>query len=163
MAWYRGIRELKRPVKLRQNFIIGVLVAVLAFAAYFIYGIVYTVRHIPQAYAAWDTGDLLIEYMKLHDNRWPSSWDELVPAMNGDTNGPITLWGAQAGDTNYVLSLRKTVAIDWSFDPRHPDGKSPVTRLDSTKFPLLWNNAEPNEMVRVYLKSSADAGAPAAH
>ena len=145
-------------MKLRRNIIIGILVAVLAFAAYFIYGFVYTVHHVPEAYAAWDTGDLLIEYMKLHDNHWPSSWDELVPAMNGGTNGALTLWGANPDNkTNYVLSLRKTVAIDWSFDPRHPDGKSPVTRLDGTKFPVLWNGAEPNEMVRIHLKNSANA------
>jgi hypothetical protein len=148
-------------VKLWRNIIIGILVAVLGFAPYFIYGFVLTWHRIPEAYAAWDTGDLLIEYMKLHDNRWPSSWDELIPVMNGGTNGPITLWGANPDrKTNYVLSLRKTVVIDWTFDPRRPNGKSPVTRLDGTKFPLVWSGAEPNEMVRDYLKNSTNANAP---
>jgi hypothetical protein len=150
---------LVRPVKLWRNIIIGILVAVFGFAAYFIHGFVDTWHHIPEAYAAWDTGDLLIEHMKLHDNSWPSSWDDLVPAMNGGTDGPMQLWGAQAGDTNYVLSIRNKVVIDWSFDPRHLDGKSPVTRLDGTKFPFVWSGAEPNEMVRDYLKNNTNANA----
>jgi hypothetical protein len=138
--------------------IAGVLLGVLGFAGAYLYGIVHTVRHIPEAYAAWDTGTLLVEYMKLHTNRWPSSWDDLLPAMNGGKDGPVTLFGAQAGDTNYAVSLRKKVAIDWTFNPSEPDARRPVTRLDGAKFPFVWNGTEPNEMIRAYLKSSKNAG-----
>lgn len=125
-------------------------------AAYFGYKIVHTVCHIPEAYAAWDTGTLLVEYMDLHDRRWPSSWDDLLSVMNNPINPPM-FRGARAGDTNYALSLRKRVAIDWHFNPRQCNESLPVTRPDGTKFPVVWSGAEPNKMVRAYLTDTNTA------
>jgi hypothetical protein len=125
------------------------------------YRFLYTWSHIAEAYAAWDTGTLLVAYMKSHDNRWPTSWEELLSVLSDESGDQIPLRGAHAGDLAYGSSLREMVAVDWTFDPVHRDAKSPVTRLDKTAFPIVWEGHDPNEMVRAYLKeavrqSSAD-------
>jgi hypothetical protein len=144
---------------LRRKIITGIVLAILGFAVYFGYRIFYTVRHIPEAYAAWDTGTLLVEYMKSYDDRWPSSWDDLLSIISNSSN-QITFFGAGAGDTNYAFSLRKKVAIDWKFNPSQRDQSSPVTRLDGGKFPVVWEGAEPNEMIRAFLRTSTNTNAP---
>ncbi|HUK81108.1 MAG TPA: hypothetical protein VLZ12_00600, partial [Verrucomicrobiae bacterium] len=35
---------------------------------------------IPNCYAAWTTGDLLVEYLRTHGDKWPHSWDDLRDA-----------------------------------------------------------------------------------
>jgi hypothetical protein len=146
-------------MKLRRKIILGIAVAVASAAGYFGYRVVYTLRRIPEAYAAWDTGTLLVEYMKSHGDRWPSSWEDLLSAMNRSPGEEIMFRGARAGDTNYAISLRKVVAIDWRFDPSQPGETSSVTRPDGTKFPIVWQGADPNEMVRRYLKNITNANA----
>jgi len=121
---------------------------------------VYMLRHIPEAYAAWDTGTLLVEYMASHDGRWPSSWDDVRATLHSDSEHQIKLRGAGTNDTDYVLSLAKRVAVDWTFDPSGSGNQIPVTRLDGTKFPLLWQGADPNEMVRTYLADRRATNAP---
>ena len=150
-------------MSLRRKITVAIVVTIFGILAYFGCVIAYTVstvRHIPEAYAAWDTGTLLVEYMKSHDGRWPSSWDELLSVMSSDSGSQIMLRGSQAGDTNYALSLRKMVAIDWKFDPAQNDQRSPVTRPNGTKFPVVWQGAEPNKMVRAYLKARINTNAP---
>ncbi len=152
--------SVERPMSLRKKIIFGIILAVLACVAYYGYRIVRVVNQIPTAYAAWDTGTLLVEYLKSHTNRWPSSWDDLLSVMNTGSTNQITLWGANAGDTNYALSLHQKVAIDWKFDPSRTNQGSPVTRADGTKFEFVWGGAEPNQMVRDYLKERAQTNAP---
>ena len=114
-----------------------------------------TVTHIPEAYAAWDTGTLLVEYLKTHEDHWPSSWDELLTVLDSEAGQKIMLRGARAGDVPYARSLWDKVAVDWRFDVARPGGKRPVTRLDGSAFTLVWEGAEPNEMVQWYLKERA--------
>ena len=45
-----------------------------------LYGAYTTWRGIPDAYAAWDTGILIIEYLETHDDQWPRSWYNLLSA-----------------------------------------------------------------------------------
>ena len=140
-------------MSLRRKITIAVVLTIFGGAVYFGYRIVYTVKHIPEAYAAWDTGTLLVDYMKSHENRWPSSWEDLLSVMRNDSGDQVMFRGATAGDTNYAASLRSKVAINWKFDPTRSD-QNPVTRLDGSKFPVVWQGAEPNEMVRRYLTST---------
>ena len=143
----------------RRKIAIAVILAILSIAAYFVYGIFSAWRRIPEAYAAWDTGTLLVQYMRVHDRQWPSSWEDLLSATRNDAGDSIVFRGANANDTNYAVTLRKMVAINWKFNPSRPDESRPVTRLDGTRFPMVWHGAEPNEMVRAYL-SSAVTNAP---
>ncbi|HXC99549.1 MAG TPA: hypothetical protein VN048_09420 [Verrucomicrobiae bacterium] len=141
-------------MSLRQKIITGIALVVFAWAVWYGYRIAHTVNQIPTAYAAWDTGTLLVEYMKSHNNRWPSSWDDLLSVINTNSSNQFTLWGATADVTNYALTLRQKVVIDWKFDPSPTNQGSPVTRADGTKFEIVWNGAEPNDMVRRYLTST---------
>ena len=145
-------------MSLRRKIIIAVVLTVVLTifggAVYIGYGIILRIRLIPEAYAAWDSGTLLVEYMKSHGNRWPSSWDDLLSVVRSDSRDQILFRGAQAGDTNYAASLRNKVAINWKFNPSREAQISPVTRLDGTKFPMVWKGAEPNDMVHRYLMTS---------
>jgi len=147
-------------MSLRGKIITGLVLALLGWAAWYGYRIVLTVSQIPTAYAAWDTGNLLVEYMRSNNNRWPSSWDDLLSVINNNPTNQIQFRGASPGDTNYALSLRQKVAIDWKFDPSRTNQSSPVTRADGTKFPVVWDGAEPNDIVHNYLKESARTNTP---
>ena len=153
-------QKLAFTMSLRRKITAAVILTIFSVVSYFGYKIVYTVRHIPEAYAAWDTGTLLVEYMKSHDARWPSSWDDLLSVMSSNSGDQIMFRGAVAGDTNYTFSLRKKVIIDWKFDSVRNDKNSPVMRPDGTKFPVVWRGAEPNEMIRAYLKTRTATNAP---
>jgi len=146
-------------MSLRRKITVGIVLTILGTGAYIGYQVLYTWYHIPEAYAAWDTGQLLVKYMQVNQDRWPTSWDDLVTVMNTEAGSQMTLYGASAGDTNYVLSLRKKVAINWKFDPSYSDQASAVTRPDGGKFPIVWRHGEPNEMVRAYLKSAGSTNA----
>ena len=146
-------------MSLRRKITVAVVLMVFGVAIYFGCSLLYTVRHIPDAYAAWDTGTLLVEYMKSHRDRWPASWADLLSVARSGSGSQVTFRGASAGDTNYAASLRTKVAINWKFDPSVDGPSSPITRLDGTKFPVVWQGAEPNEMVHRYL-TTRNANAP---
>ncbi len=144
-------------MSLRRTITVALVLAIFGVAAYFGYGVIYTWWHIREAYGAWDTGQLLVKYMQMHQDRWPSSWDDLLTVMNTESGSEMKLFGASAGDTNYARSLRAKVSVNWKWDPTHADDASPVTRADGTKFPIVWQGAEPNEMIRAHLKAEMSA------
>jgi hypothetical protein len=141
-------------MKRRRRIILAVAIVIVVVAGWMAYGFFRTLRRIPEAYAAWDTGTLLVEYLQRHEDRWPTSWDDLLTVMDGEVGRRIPLRGAQAGDLEYARSLADKVAIDWAFDPRRNDQPNPVTRPDGGAFPMVWQGAEPNEMVRAYLQGN---------
>ncbi len=138
------------------------VIAIVGVVGWIAYGFLHTLRGLPEAYAAWDTGTLLIEYMKRHDDQWPRSWDELLTVLDLDEGRKIPLRGAQAGDIAYARSLREKVAVDWTFDPANPNAVSPVAPIGGGKFSVVWQGAEPNEMVRSYLSERASTRPSAA-
>jgi hypothetical protein len=138
-----------------------VAVAALGIVGYVVYSALYTLCHLREAYAAWDTGSLLIEYMKQHDDQWPKSWDELLTVMDSESGRQIVLRGAQAGDVPYARSLRQTISVDWDFNPAQVGGQSPVTPAGGGRFPVVWQ--EPNEMIREYLATRPTTRPSASH
>ncbi len=87
---------------------------------WFTISLVTTIREIPEAYAAWDTGTLLTTYMDNNDGRWPSDWDDLATVIN---DGQPMLFSRSDSDGNpisnreYINKLRSMIRVDWSFDP----------------------------------------------
>lgn len=126
----------------------------------FVYSLVQTLRGIPEAYAAWDTGMLLVEYLKSHQREWPRSWHELLSVTNGRLCDSIVFRGARDDQHDYATTLTNLVRVDWSFDVAKIADQNPVTRLDGTPFPTVWSGSEPNEMVRRYLKTAGPEDSP---
>lgn len=149
---------MKKPVKR----ILGVTgVMALAAIAYVGFDLWRTVKRIPEAYAAWDSATLVIEYMDTHGGAWPRSWDDVFSAAKTLPNGDRGLRGHDSGTVARIAGL---VRIDWSADPRvlaHASPKSEVmpfrviTRGDGSDFPTLWSGKEPNTLVWEYLKRKA--------
>lgn len=138
------------------------VVAILGVVVWLAYGFLQTLRHIPEAYAAWDTGTLLVEFMKKHDGQWPRSWDHLLTVLDSEDGRKIPLRGGQAGDVTYARTLRERVAVDWAFDPGKTLAGSPVTPIGGGVFSTVWEGGEPNEMVRGYLSERASTRPSAA-
>jgi len=51
----------------------AVLIIVLIILAYGAFRISYLDRRFQESTAAWDTGTLVVEYLKTHDIQWPTS------------------------------------------------------------------------------------------
>lgn len=143
----------------RPRRIIGLIgIAIFAFVLWAGYGAFRSWRLLPEAYAAWDAGTLLVEYLKANDDRWPSSWDDLLTVLESPGGADIVLHGSRAGDVAYARSLREVVADDWSFDPLRIADANPVTRPDGSAFGVLWEGGDPNEMVLEYLRGREQMG-----
>jgi len=110
---------------------------------------------LPEAYAAWTTADLVIDHMEAHDGAWPEGWEDLFQAANiRKADGVILHWE--------VEELPSLVAVDWTADPAvlveapAVDDEPPflvITRLDGTEFQVVWEGAEPNQMILDYLRA----------
>jgi len=129
------------------------MLAFMVFLCLLVYSAIRAPGQLRQAYAAWDTGILLVEYLKAHDDQWPKSWDDLLTVMDGKTECDFFLRGRGSLDRDYAVSLREKVAIDWNFDPKSPGQTQPVTRQDGQPFPVKWQGADPNKMIRDHLHS----------
>src|SRR5262245_3873301 len=93
-------------MSLGRKILVAVIFVSLAGMAYLGYGIFYTVRHIPEAHAARDTGALLTEYMRSHEGKWPSSWDDLLSVTNTEAGRRIVFHRVGIGDMKYANWLR---------------------------------------------------------
>ena len=137
----------RRPFFTPGRIVLLVVVLLLAYPALWVATFVRTAMHIPEAYAAWDTGSLLVRHLEVHE-RWPSSWEELL-AVAGERDDPNRVFLRGGHDREHLESLADFVAIDWSFDITAPDGPNPVTRINGKDFTVYWE--DPNEMVRLHL------------
>lgn len=129
--------------RLLKNFAALVL---LSFPAYYVGATVYVWWHIPEAYAAWDAGTLLVRYMEKFDGDWPRRWSDLEQ-LHRDEPYLRLRWNAH--ETDYFDQMREMVAIDWGFDPRTRTPEVPVTSIDGSSLVCLWS--DPNRMINYYL------------
>ena len=109
---------------------------------------------IPHSYAAWTTGDLLVEFMQTHHDHWPSGWDDLAKARDSLVQkGRNIYW-----DFNKLPAI---VKIDWNVDPPAlakavlTKGESAVfvvTQKNGSKLEAKWGpDTEPNRKVALHL------------
>ncbi|MCD0457923.1 hypothetical protein [Roseiconus lacunae] len=129
----------------RPSVIVGIVV--FAIASGFVARFVYIWWHIPEAYAAWDAGDMLLWYMRTHDDDWPDNWDEFQAAVENEP--ALFLRGRYPDEPDYMGRMRRTIKIDWSFDPTNPQNPRPVTRPDGAPLHTYWS--DPNGMIFQYL------------
>ena len=99
-----------KPVK---RILLAAGVVVVAVLTYIGVGIHRSVYHgIPEAYAAWDSASLIVEYMETHGGKWPQSWGDLLSAAQTLPHGDRMLRG-----TNAPASIPRLVRVDWNADP----------------------------------------------
>ena len=123
------------------------VVVVIAITFCFVGRGVYVWWHIQEAYAAWDAGEMLLCHMRQHENTWPSDWKELQSTIESDDS--LFLRGRHPSEPDYMGRMRRTIKIDWTFDPFRPQNPTPVTRTDDSPLHAYWAN--PNEMIYRYL------------
>ena len=149
---------MNKPIK---QIIGAIAVMVLAVIVYMGLHMLLTVKRIPEAYAAWDSATLVIEYMNQHKGAWPQSWDDVLSAAETLPHDGRILRGHSS---NTISRIRKLVRIDWSADPHKLAQAKPdsthipfrvITRADGSDFPTLWSGIEPNTLVWEYLKQNA--------
>jgi hypothetical protein len=132
-----------------------VLATIVGVVSWIGYGVYRSVDSFMDGYALWDTGDLLVEYMKTHNDRWPASWSDLRPSfdklVDKDGNDGHLRHGSRLED------LSRRVSIDWTADPldviRKGRDRRAVRAFSGN--PPIWDSADPSNMVADYLKSRA--------
>ena len=114
---------------------------------------------IPESYAAWTTGNLMVEYLMTHTNQWPRSWDDLRSATNSlqEKGMPVYMPLGQ---------LERRVKIDWQADTGRLLQASRtgtnitinvITRFDGSKLFAVWgSDTEPNGKIMRYLKTTLE-------
>jgi hypothetical protein len=126
----------------------------------------------PEAYAVWQTADLVIDHMERHNGAWPRGWDDLRPPTTPPAGGVSVAERGGAVEASFrpvadIERLRELVEVDWSADPRElaraADGG------DSPPFRVIWlksgrrtafEGCEPNQLIHDYLKGRYRARRP---
>jgi hypothetical protein len=111
-------------------------------------------RALPESYAAWTTGNVIVDHLARNTNRWPRSWDELTESTNR------IIWYEP------LERMRSLVRIDWNVDVatlaerarRDPDSNPPiVTRPDGKPLKTRWGpETEPNGKIMDYLRHTTN-------
>jgi hypothetical protein len=140
---------------LRKRLLLTFGILLLVFGGGCVYSFIKIWLAIPESYAAWTSGNGLVNYLQEHTNHWPRNWDELGSATNR------SLWYVP------VERLKEVVRIDWQTDVRQlteaakRDAKLKihvVTRLDGQPLKAVWGpDTEPNTKVLEYLRMQTNA------
>ncbi|MFN7139822.1 MAG: hypothetical protein ACK4UN_10825 [Limisphaerales bacterium] len=113
----------------------------------------------PNAYAMDYAHLSLIEHMRMHNGKWPQSWDELSNTCASSNIGLLS------SDPEFVIrELKQRVEIDWGSDPRQllrfaDEGKpleGALIRLRSGRRDWFVGS-EPNQKIYEYLKESTES------
>ncbi len=106
-------------------------------------------ERIKDCYAVWLAADLVVAHLDHGDGSWPRSWDDLR-AAHALSQDPVRIPFEDA---------RQRVLIDWQADPvllresldsgKHPPFRAIWLRDGGRHH---WGNAEPNRIVREYLR-----------
>ena len=105
---------------------------------------------IPKWYAAWTTGNLMVEYLATHTNQWPRSWEDLRAATNSlmEKGQPVYM---------PLDRLPRFVKVDWHAETENllqaarsnsNAGLHLITRQDGSPLWAVWGlDTEPNAKV----------------
>jgi hypothetical protein len=142
--------EVGKPVTIWRVLLwVGVILLVIFLV--WIVAAINTWRKLPESYAAWTTGNLIVEYLYTHTNQWPKSWHDLEQSTNCQRYVPIE-------------QLREQVRIDWNADVAQllllaqSNRFTPltiVTRPDGSRLHAVWGkDTEPDRKIIGYLRWS---------
>jgi hypothetical protein len=101
---------------------------------------------VADCYAQWRVADIVIQYLEWHGGSWPKDWDDLEEAREACVGRS---WPAE--------ELRLRVEIDFAAEPKALAAAEPPIRAIrlTTGKRHHWDGAEPNELVRAYLRERA--------
>jgi hypothetical protein len=131
--------------------VVGLFVLWIINGGFKVYHLVHV--EIPHSYAAWTTGDLIVEYLEIHNEKWPHSWADLQEAKDSlMKRGRAIYW-----DFNQLPSI---VKIDWNVNSETIAKEAltgnesqifVVTQLDGSKLETRWGpDTDPNRKIAQY-------------
>jgi hypothetical protein len=106
-------------------------------------------NHVDDAYAQWGAADLVIDYMRDHNGRWPKNWDALKPYFERN-NGRVSGWS--------YSTFQDNVRIDFAADAsklRQLSIESASVPFDVIHATSIWGTQfgrGPNEMLYQYFR-----------
>jgi hypothetical protein len=121
--------------------------------SYFSYSVYQAFQSMRDAYLVWHAAAMVIDHMRTHHNRWPSSWDELRQA-NPDPS--------ESGGFQNFEEVRKRITIDWAAQPGslvkadYQDEEAPPFRVIYLRNGKIryWTGYEPNHVIWHYLQQN---------
>jgi hypothetical protein len=119
------------------------------------YSFIRTWLLLPESYAAWTTGNLMVEYLQTHTNQWPHGWEDLRSATNSLQEKGMPVFVP-------LDQLPHFVKIDWRVDVGHLQQVAHsssnvtihvITRLDGSPLrAVVGPDTEPNNKIIRYLQ-----------
>lgn len=112
---------------------------------------------IDDAYAQWGAADMVIDYMREHDGRWPPDWEALSPYFD-KSNGRTGGWT--------FAQFQSRIFIDFSADAERlrrlsrESDSAPFNVIHATSFWDTRFGDGPNAMLHSYFKSNESAAVP---
>lgn len=139
--------------------ILAALVLFTAIAAGYLF---YEIKErVANDFAVWHTADLIIAYLKTHDDRWPRSWAELKTVQIEDPAGFIGAKAEAGGYSAFLESLERRVAVDFTVETSEllkaelgsngPPFRVVYLRNGKSAY---YIDAEPNWLIFNYLRSN---------
>jgi hypothetical protein len=105
---------------------------------------------VDDSYALWGAGEMVINYMKDHDDRWPKDWEDLKPYFDAG--------GSRVGGWSFSEYQRR-VTIRWDVDPESLESAAkgnprPTFKVIYATLPFAgaFEGREPNEILHRYLQ-----------
>jgi hypothetical protein len=107
------------------------------------------------SYALLHTADLIIEYLKTHDDQWPRSWAELKAVQPANSDYLETFKPETGGYPDFVEHLERRVVIDFTVQTSdllqvEPGENTPALRvicLRKGRKGAHYGNVEPNSLI----------------
>lgn len=106
---------------------------------------------IDDAYAQWDAADMVIDYMRDHDGKWPPDWESLKPYFDRN-NGRVGGWSYER--------FQSHVFIDFTANAEHLrklSDESATVPFDAIHATSIWGSqfeGGPNEMLSLYFREN---------
>jgi hypothetical protein len=105
---------------------------------------------VDDGYALWGAGDMVVDYMRDHDDRWPKGWEDLKPYFDAG--------GGRVGGWSFGEYQRR-ITIRWDVDPELLEAgakgnSGPNFKVIRATLPFAgaFEGCEPNEILRRYLQ-----------
>ena len=137
-----------------KRLLLGLGLLLLIVGGMFVYAFFRLWLAISESYAAWTSGNAVVNYLQEHTNHWPRDWNQLRSATNG------SLWYVPAE------RLKELVKIDWQVDVGKLAEEAKrdstlkihvVTRLDGKPLKaVIGPDAEPNTKILEYLRTQTN-------